>query len=290
MYIVCRKPYLSRHRCGQCKPCRIYFKKVWQHRLVLESFCHGDNAFVTLTYEKTPDRGSLSVSHYQRWLKRLRKDVGAFRYYLVGEYGEQGMRPHYHAALFGISPLLSHRIQSTWDLGFTFTGDLTVASAAYVAGYVTKKLTSPDSIQNWAYREAHGQLLGDRLPEFARMSRRPGVGATAIPSLGVALTTDAGCDLLIKRGDVPVSIRTSGRTMALGRYLRGKLREELGFPENATDGWLLRATQELCALQEAYEADASNKKSYYQYQAETRKQKILNIEARFNVANKGGLL
>jgi len=258
--------------------------------MVLESFCHGDCAFVTATYETMPEGGSLSIRDYQLWLKRLRKAIGPFRYVIVGEYGEIGMRPHYHAALFGVSPLLAARIQSTWDLGFTHTGELTVAAAAYVAGYVTKKLTSPDSPQNRAYREAHGQLLRDRIPEFMRPSRNPGIGATAIPAIGASLTTDAGCDEIIKRQDVPSVLRTNNRKMALGRYLKGKLREELGFPENATEGWLLRATQELCALQEAYEADASNTKSYYQFQAETRKQKILNIESRFNSLNKGGLL
>jgi len=258
--------------------------------MVLESFCHGDNAFVTATYEKMPENGSLSIRDYQLWFKKMRKAGLRFRYVIVGEYGEIGMRPHYHAALFGVSPLLSARIQSTWDLGFTHTGELTFASAAYVAGYVTKKLTTPDSPQNRAYRKANGQLLGNRIPEFMRPSRNPGIGATAIPAIGESLTTDAGCDVIIQWRDVPPSLRTHNRTMALGRYLRGKLREELGFPENATDGWLLRATQELCALQEAYEADASNKKSYYQFQAETRKQKILNIESRFNSLNKGGLL
>lgn len=272
-------------------PCRHRAKKVWQHRLILESFCHGDCAFVTATYEKTPENGSLSVRDYQLWLKRMRADLGPFRYYIVGEYGEEGMRPHYHAALFGISPLYAEQIQRTWDLGFTYTGDLTVASAAYVAGYVTKKLTSPDGPHNYEYRRAAGILLGARLPEFARMSLKPGIGATAVPTIGRSLTTDQGCDIILQQGDVPTSLKMENRTMALGRYMRRKLREELGFKEvGGQEGWLLRATQELCALQEDYERNAEDKKSYFQFQAETRKQKVLNIESRLKSINKGGLL
>lgn len=257
----------------------------------MESFCHGDCSFVTLTYEKLPEGGSLSIKTYQKWLMKLRKAFGPFRYYIVGEYGEEGMRPHYHAALFGISSLLGERIQQTWDLGFTYTGDLTVASAAYVAGYVTKKLTTKDGPHNYEYRRSHGILLGSRLPEFARMSLKPGIGATAVPAIGRTLTTDIGCDIIIDRGDVPTALKMENRSMALGRYLRRKLREELGFKEvGGQDGWLLRATQELCALQEDYERDAKGKKSYFQFQAETRKQKVLNIESRLKSLNKGGLL
>lgn len=273
-------------------PCRHRSKKVWQHRLILESFCHADNAFVTATYEKEPENGSLSIRDYQLWLKNLRKACGPFRYYIVGEYGEQKtMRPHYHAALFGISPIFAERIQQTWSLGFTYTGELTVASAAYVAGYVTKKLTTPDGPHNYEFRRANGILLQTRRPEFARMSLKPGIGATAIPNIGRSLTTDAGCDIILQTGDVPTSLKMENRSMALGRYMRRKLREELGFKETGgQEGWLLRATQELCALQEDYERNAKGKKSYFQFQAETRKQKVHNIESRLKTTNNRSLL
>lgn len=266
-------------------------KKIWQHRIVLESFNHGDSAFVTATYEKLPDGGSLSIRDYQLWMMRLRKEFGKIRYYIVGEYGEEGMRPHYHAVIFGVSPLLSERIQRTWNSGFTYTGELTVASAAYVAGYVTKKLTTKDGPHNYEFRRERGLLLGSRIPEFARMSLKPGIGATAIPAIGRSLTTDQGCDIILRDHDVPSCLKMENRSMALGRYLRRKLREELGFKEvGGQDGWLLRATQELCALQEDYERNAKGKKSYFQFQAETRKQKVLNIESRLKSLNKGGLL
>lgn len=294
MDIVCRKPFrkgLISFPCCQCMPCRHRSKKVWQHRLILESFCHADNAFVTATYEDLPPGGSLSIRDYQLWLGRLRKDVGPFRYFLVGEYGDEGMRPHYHAALFGISPLHAERLQQAWDLGFVYTGDLTVASAAYVAGYVTKKLTTKDGPHNFEFRRSRGILLGTRIPEFARMSLKPGIGATAVPTIGLSLTTDQGADLILATGDVPRSLKMENRSMALGRYMRRRLREELGFKETGgQEGWLLRATQELCALQEDYERSTSGKKNYFTYQAEVRKQKVANIEARLTTLNKGGLL
>lgn len=246
---------------------------------------------MTLTYNQLPEGGSLNIKHYQLWLMRMRKEFGRIRYFITGEYGDEGMRPHYHAIIFGVSPLLSERIQRTWDLGFTYTGDATVSSIAYVAGYVTKKLTTKDGPHNYEYRRSHGILLGTRIPEFARMSLKPGIGATAVPSIGETLTTDLGCDIILREGDVPSALKMENRTMALGRYMRRKLREELGFKETGgQDGWLLRATQELCALQEDYERITKSKKSYFQFQAERRKQKVLNIESRLKSINKGGLL
>lgn len=36
--------------CGKCIPCLINRKRLWKHRLILESYCHDKSAFVTLTY------------------------------------------------------------------------------------------------------------------------------------------------------------------------------------------------------------------------------------------------
>lgn len=53
-----------------------------------------------------------------------------------------------------------------WGKGFVTIGDVTFESAAYVARYVTKKITGDKA-------QAHYQ---GRNPEYVTMSRRPGIG------------------------------------------------------------------------------------------------------------------
>jgi len=167
--------------CGQCMPCRINRRRLWTHRMMLESYKHAENSFLTLTYddEHLPARGSLDPSHTQKWLKRFRKAIAPrkVRFYLVGEYGDQSQRPHYHAALFGVGPdgivvnneycSVPDIVSRTWGKGHVMLGSLTSASAQYICGYVTKKMTSK-----------FDPRLNGRYPEFARMSRRPGIGSS----------------------------------------------------------------------------------------------------------------
>lgn len=99
-------------------------------------------------------------------------------------------RPHYHAILFGWKPqdivmystsnsgmpvYYSKTLEQLWSnpvtklpIGISTVGDVTFESAAYVARYVTKKISGdPYKVKNH-YR--------GRLPEFSLMSRRPGIG------------------------------------------------------------------------------------------------------------------
>lgn len=47
----------------------------------------------------------LSRAHLRNYLKRLRKLIGTFSYYAVGEYGHSYGRPHYHLCVFTKDPL-----------------------------------------------------------------------------------------------------------------------------------------------------------------------------------------
>ena len=51
-------------------------------------------------------------------------------------------KDHYHACLFGVGPSFADVVESTWKKGHIMLGTLTHDSAQYVAGYVTKKMTS----------------------------------------------------------------------------------------------------------------------------------------------------
>lgn len=200
---------------------------------MLEASCHEASSFVTLTYsdENLPSDNSVDSRHIQLFMKRLRKAYNRpIRYYAVGEYGEENLRPHYHLALFGFGPdglcrLHNHGakydsdplIDSVWGLGKTDVKPLVLETAAYVCGYVTKKLDVPDK-----------RLMG-RLPEFARMSRRPGIGAPAMASIADALQSPEGWDVIDRTGDVPRILLHGGKSWPLGPFLTRLLRKEMNF-------------------------------------------------------------
>lgn len=189
----------------------------------MESMCHNVSSFVTLTYEDAP-KGQFGLElrprDTQLFMKRLRKNLGfPIRYFLVGEYGDQTQRPHYHAALFGVDPGFEAHIHKAWGHGFIHVGLVEQNSASYLAGYTTKKMTSADD-----------DRLDGRHPEFARMSTSPAIGAPFVPRLAHWFTaTSTGAKTLQELGDVPPAVRIGGKVFPLGRTLRGKLREEVGW-------------------------------------------------------------
>lgn len=238
--MLCTRPFvrgLNAYPCGQCMPCRINRRRLWTHRMILEARLHEHCTFVTLTYDKEhhPPDGSLRPRDLTLWLKRLRKLIAPLplRYYACGEYGGDTWRPHYHAALFGL-PSNNPVISLTWLKGFTMAAPLSPQSMAYIAGYVTKKMTQPDDSR-----------LSGRAPEFARMSLRPGIGAHAMGTVATALMTRAGASAVAQQGDVPMTLQHGRQSMPLGRYLRTKLREEVGVDQAAAQGSTFAALKRL---------------------------------------------
>lgn len=179
--------------CGSCVGCRVARARSWSLRCVHEASLYKQNCFVTLTYSEAnlPPGGSLRYRDFQLFMKRLRKRTGVrVRFFVCGEYGEQLSRPHYHACLFGYdfpdkrpvsylsakkswrSPLL----ESLWPFGFCHLGDLNVRSAAYAARYVLKKVTGSAGEKHYSRVDADG-VVYSLVPEFARMSLRPGIAS-----------------------------------------------------------------------------------------------------------------
>lgn len=179
--------------CGQCSGCRLERSRQWAVRCYHESQLYDENCFITLTYnnEFLPEHGSLDVSHFQKFMKRLRfKYEHKIRFFHCGEYGEKNFRPHYHAILFNHHfrdkklwevrnefPLYtSKELEALWPFGFSTVGECTFQSAAYVARYIMKKI-------NGAMADAHyericpdcGEIYKLK-PEYVTMSRRPGIG------------------------------------------------------------------------------------------------------------------
>ncbi len=148
---------------------------------------------------------TLNLRDCQLFFKRLRKSVSPqlIRFFGCAEYGPSTFRPHYHFIIFGLElPDLephnvvgysksrkqvyrSKLVERAWSFpprddrgesysdqppslaGIVTVQDVSWATCAYTARYVTKKLTGP-----------YGQFYKDFniVPPFSLMSRRPGIG------------------------------------------------------------------------------------------------------------------
>lgn len=184
--------------CGKCIGCKLAYSKGWAIRCMHESSTHKQNSFVTLTFDSKhcPKDGNLDIKHVQLFMRRLRKSVGKpVRYFFAGEYGKLG-RPHYHGLLFGhdfsdkvVSTIRmgrrifeSEQLRNLWPFGFHSVGDVTFASAAYVARYCVKK--SSGQFDHFRDDVSRKRMQVDKssgeckVSEFTTMSRRPGIGSS----------------------------------------------------------------------------------------------------------------
>jgi len=168
--------------CGQCLGCRLERSRQWAIRCMHESQMHDFNSFITLTFDDKYLVPSLDKADFPKFMKRFRKAISPLRvsYFHCGEYGDQLGRPHHHACIFGfdfpdkvlwsirrdVRLYRSDFLESLWPFGFSTIGDVTFESAAYVARYVTKKVTGKLAADHY----------GGRVPEHVSMSRRPAIG------------------------------------------------------------------------------------------------------------------
>lgn len=196
--------------CGQCWLCRLERSRQWALRCLDEAMLHKKNCFITLTYDSDhlPKNCSLDKSHFQKFMKRLRKHYAPtkIRFFHCGEYGrndpqnrkhlqEYGIsplgRPHYHALLFGIDfddkILLksedgynlyhSPTLQTIWPFGYNTVAELSFNTAAYTARYIVKKQTGEKAEDHYKrLNPTTGELVSIEC-EYTTMSRRPGIGA-----------------------------------------------------------------------------------------------------------------
>lgn len=176
--------------CGRCIGCRLERSRQWAVRIMHEAQMHESNSFLTLTYdnEHVPKDYSLDRRAFPLFMKRLRKKFKArsLRYFHCGEYGDENARPHYHAALFGSDFAFdrvpagraksgeilyaSETLASAWQMGQAWIGELTFESAAYVARYVTKKVTGDAAKEHYERVDARTGEIYQVEPEYATMS------------------------------------------------------------------------------------------------------------------------
>jgi len=144
--------------CNKCIACRLDYATQWAIRCVHEASLNEKNIFLTLTYDEKNYVKKLNYSHFQKFIKRLRKslpDDQKISYFVTGEYGEKFKRPHWHVIIFNYEPsdkefkytsqlgdpnYSSDSLKEIWGKGNIEFGAVTLKSASYCARYAAKKL------------------------------------------------------------------------------------------------------------------------------------------------------
>lgn len=233
--------------CKRCVICCANYKRNWAYRLTCEAKLAPESMYLTLTVDdehidQVFPGGSLTHEPFQLFVKRLRQRLSrgyyyqfvppftssslignmprkierrfyqrkTLRYYMCGEYGEESMRPHYHACFFGVrfpdayfakrvgryAYYTSPTLLDLWPYGkMSLMSDVTPQSAAYVAGYVDKKI----------YRDQDCFKELGLMPEYVRMSN--GLGIDYFDMYMDRLYPFVGEDVFDwhRLGDLPVS-------------------------------------------------------------------------------------
>lgn len=134
---------------------------------------------------------SLEKREYVLFQKRLRRLFNStrIRFFHCGEYGEKYNRPHHHAIILGfdfpdkylwnvqdgVKYYRSSTLEKLWPFGFSLISEVTYNSCAYVARYVTKKITGKQADNYYNGRE----------PEYCTQSNRPGIGYNYFEKYGL---------------------------------------------------------------------------------------------------------
>lgn len=152
--------------CGKCAWCRARLRNEWYFRFKMERKDCTRNRFVTFTYrdEDLPyvidEDGCIIPSvcgdDVSKMIKKAHNNGMKFRYFLASEYSKVG-RPHYHMLVFGNDKIDWSKF---WDKGFVTDVPQNDGSLKYVTKYLLKGSNVPDGA----------------VPNFRRMSRRPGIG------------------------------------------------------------------------------------------------------------------
>lgn len=251
--MACLTPFLLKERlndtmlvpCGKCPECLKSRASAWSFRLMQEMKTSWSGYFLTLTYDNNnvpiSKNGFMSLSkgksaHHKLFFKVLRRkheragfdysDPGTprIKYYLVGEYGGETYRPHYHLIVFNVKLELiigkrncdviriagydsKRHINDghMWKKGYMTVGTVGEDSVGYALKYMTKK----------PFIGLHER--DDRVKEFACMSK----------GLGLSYLTDQ-----MKAWHYALPFErmycnlTDGKKIGMPRYYKQKLYED----------------------------------------------------------------
>lgn len=182
--------YRIKVNCGKCINCLTKRANTWFYRFKNEKSISLGSFFVTLTYsdEFLSDFHCLCVDHVQAFFKRVRRRGFSFTYALLGEYGPNTCRPHYHVAIFlrygvredyfrcffpnaerfrGSNGLaipdsfivssFRFALETCWNYGFVTIDDPTDNHLYYIAKYQTKLFLPYATIHLYSKRPSIGK-------------------------------------------------------------------------------------------------------------------------------------
>lgn len=204
---------LVKTTCGRCPECLSKKRLDWFIRLKIELANSTSCYFITLTYndEHLPHselgRPCFSVRDVQLFMKRYRKHYEPIklRYFLIGEYGGQFGRPHYHAIIFNLPNKSIYELNQTlaqiWDNGYTSIANVTDSRLNYVCKYC---------IQNLQGKKSYS--CESEYPPFLS-SRNPGIGCSYVNDDNV----------IYHLNNETVQTFIDGKPYILPRYLKDKI-------------------------------------------------------------------
>lgn len=143
--------------CGKCYSCRQKRLTNWSLRLTHEYQTNfvGNMIMVTLTYDDLHIKSnSLDYRDIQLFLKRVRKNLNhKIKYMVVGEYGFQTERKHWHLIILGLNRTEHYNlIKKCWSYGFIVVKNADVNSVKYLLKYSFKQ-----QFKNRKYYEKQGK-------------------------------------------------------------------------------------------------------------------------------------
>lgn len=217
--------------CGQCGHCRKRKAADATIRTVHESTLHDTNLFVTLTLspENRPFPPNPNIDIHQKFIKRVRKNIGPCRYSSLREHGSHpNYRPHWHTILFGLdlddlqerperpgkTLFESKRLAAAWGLGHIHIRGVNPGTAAYAQLHNKLKITGKAA--KLAYADTVDTVTGaiyDRDPPRINASLKPGIGKGWYDQFKEELWQDG-------------SVIFQGRPAAIPRYYLQLMEEE----------------------------------------------------------------
>lgn len=211
--------------CGHCEACVERKSNEWATRIYNEWILSDTAQFFTLTYAEdflpiNPVRINYGYDYeeyetpvlckrdVQLFMKRLRKKLGnGLKFFLGGEYGEQGGRPHYHFILFNYPKKyedeLTDIVAKCWSYGFVTSGETNIRRIMYVAKYIYSASMLPrKGVENF-------------VKPFILASRRPAIGSSYCNDINNIKYHNETLETVVTIDD--------GKVMPMPRYYRGKI-------------------------------------------------------------------